>query len=265
MNVRRAYASVSFGQVHYRYGGDTSQPVMVLLHQTPSDSAMYEALMADLGDDVHALAPDTPGMGLSDAVTGELTIPALADALVEFLDAINIDRAVVFGHHTGAAIAAEIAARQPTRVRALVLSGPTLLDATQKSSLAGTADEIRRELREPNAAALWQRLRAKDPAASDAIVRREMANAFRIGSAYADSYDAVIAHDMAAALDAVECPALAVAGSEDPLIDSLDATLRRVQNGRRAEIPGARSFVCETHCSAVTTLLRDFLHAELAA
>ena len=42
--------------------------------------------MLALANDYRLYAPDTPGMGLSDPVAGEMTIDALADGIVEFLD-----------------------------------------------------------------------------------------------------------------------------------------------------------------------------------
>ena len=68
MNVARGYTTTSFGQVHYRFAGTPGKPVVVFLHQTPSDSAMYEDLMRELADDYRLFAPDTPGMGMSDPV-----------------------------------------------------------------------------------------------------------------------------------------------------------------------------------------------------
>ena len=102
MSVHRGYAAVSFGQVHYRYAGRGDKPVLVLLHQTPSTSEMYVELMQALEQDFRLLAPDTPGMGMSDMIDGELTIAGLADSIAEFLDEIGIDHCFVFGHHTGA-------------------------------------------------------------------------------------------------------------------------------------------------------------------
>ena len=46
--TRRAYIDVGGRQVHYRHCGEREMPVLLLLHQTPSSSAMYLPLMDKL-------------------------------------------------------------------------------------------------------------------------------------------------------------------------------------------------------------------------
>ena len=82
MSIGRAYANCSYGQVHNRYAGTPGAPPLVLLHQTPSTSAMYETLMQRLAGDFRLIAPDTPGMGLSDPTAPQFSIAGAAMASV---------------------------------------------------------------------------------------------------------------------------------------------------------------------------------------
>jgi len=59
--IRKAYADTSGGQCHYRYQNGTGDPV-VFLHQTPSSSQMFEAIMVRLQDH-STYAIDSPGFG----------------------------------------------------------------------------------------------------------------------------------------------------------------------------------------------------------
>ncbi|SFU91589.1 alpha/beta fold hydrolase [Halomonas korlensis] len=70
--------------------------------------------------------PDLPGHGKSDTPEAPLNVLGLADALIDWLDAMGIARVDLVGHSMGCQIAADAAVRFPTRVRRLVLIGPTI-------------------------------------------------------------------------------------------------------------------------------------------
>lgn len=264
MTVRRAYAAVSFGQVHYRYAGTPGKPVVVLLHQTPSTSEMYENLMMALAADYRLIAPDTPGMGLSDPVADPLTIAGLATGIAEFLDEVGVDRYYLFGHHTGASIAVQIAAVHPRHIEAVALSGPTLLSDELRARLPEMASAIPARADGAHLQGMWQRIHSKDESAPMDIIERETINGIQLGDRYAAAYDAVVEQDFAAALRALTCPVLVFAGTGDPLYGQLDAALRQLGNGRKESIADAKTFVCETHCPQVAGLLRDFFSGEAA-
>ncbi|WP_458686265.1 alpha/beta fold hydrolase [Nocardia tengchongensis] len=63
--VRHHTIEVQGLPVFYREAGDPTRPTLVLLHGFPSSSAMFAALMRDLGDDFHLIAPDHVGFGRS--------------------------------------------------------------------------------------------------------------------------------------------------------------------------------------------------------
>jgi len=264
MSVHRGYAAVSFGQIHYRYAGAGDKPVLVLLHQTPSTSEMYVDLMQVLEQDFRLLAPDTPGMGLSDSMTGEMTIADLADGIAEFLDEIGVDHCLVFGHHTGASIAAELAARQPQLVSAIALSGPALLNDELRAKLKTAAATIPVSDDGSHLQLMWDRISGKDAEAPLSIVQRETMNGFQLGERYSEAYAAVIEHDFATTAASVQCPALVFAGTLDPLIGQLDAAFELLQQGSKTTIANARTFVCETHKTEVADLLKNFFPREAA-
>ena len=254
----RGYTKASFGQIHYRYAGTAGRPALVLLHQTPSTSAMYEDLMLALASDFGLLAPDTPGMGLSDPVAGKMTIDALVDGIIEFLDELRIDRCFVFGHHTGAAIAAQLGARHPDRVNALALSGPPLIDAALRSKLPEVAAQPPIEEDGSHLVQRWRRICQMDQDVPLEIAHRETLNAIALDDRYSAAYEAVMAHDVEGTLAALTCPVLVFAGIRDVLYPQLNSALTLLANGSKREIADAGTFVCETHCDEVAALLRAF-------
>ena len=68
--ARRGYTDCRFGQLHYIRAvpatGVTSRPPLILLHQNPSSSVEYEALLKVMATDREVVAFDTPGNGMSD-------------------------------------------------------------------------------------------------------------------------------------------------------------------------------------------------------
>ncbi len=136
---KRRYADVSFGQIHYRIAGPgpaAEGPVLLLLHQSPRTSAEYADLIDTLARDFTVIAPDNPGNGMSDPLPDEIpAMAAYAAALVEFFDAIGLDRACIYGFHTGASIATATAALYPDRVTFAVAHGLSVFRGPERDDL----------------------------------------------------------------------------------------------------------------------------------
>lgn len=121
--IRRAYASVVMGQLHYAEAG--AGVPLLLMGETPRSHRFFEPLLPLLAPAVHAIAVDLPGLGNSHGLPQPMSVRALAACMAEFLDALGIGRAHVFGMHTGNKVAAALAADWPDRVDRLVLAGQT--------------------------------------------------------------------------------------------------------------------------------------------
>ncbi len=121
MSMRRAYASIRGGQVHYVEAGQG--PVLLLMHSAPRSSRAYRFLLPLLAPHFRCIAPDLPGFGQSDPLGGPVTMEALGAAMVEFLGSMGIARAHVFGYHTGNKVAAAMAANHPDAVERVILCG----------------------------------------------------------------------------------------------------------------------------------------------
>lgn len=122
MIVRRSFADLPERQVHYRHAGE-GRP-LVMIHASPGSAKQLEHKIALFSKSRRVIAPDTPGNGDSTPLT--LAAPAIPDyaaALVEFLDVMKIDRCDIYGTHTGANIALELAVLSPERVGKVVLDG----------------------------------------------------------------------------------------------------------------------------------------------
>lgn len=136
--IRRGFVDIAEGQIHYREAGQRlpGRPSLVLIHASPGSALTLAPLLRAFGAYRHVIAPDTLGNGDSSAPGGcAVRVADLADAHLRALDALGIERFDLYGTHTGASIASEIAIAQPQRVRALVLDGIGLYGAQEQAEL----------------------------------------------------------------------------------------------------------------------------------
>lgn len=261
--IRRGYITLACGsQIHYRRCGEPAAPTLVLLHQTPSTSQMYEALMLALSDQFDMIALDTPGFGQSDGLDGEFSIAGAAAQLAEAVGKLHIGPVFWFGHHTGAALALQVATDAAEQVAALAMSGPCLLDQSLRERLPQVAAPFAVAADGSHLNEVWNRMRGKDADADLSIIQREACAGLLAGEAYPQAYKSVVELDTQAQLKALQCPTLVFAGTEDPLYGQLADAHALLANGQKAEIPGARTFVCERQTGKVATLLSQFFGAQ---
>lgn len=126
----RGYARGPHGLVHYHDSGARVRPggaslPLVLLHQSPMSARQFDAALEPLAmRGIRSIAIDTPGFGESDPTPFVPRIEDWAGSIVAVLDHLDIARADLLGHHTGALLATEVALQAPDRVGRLVLNGP---------------------------------------------------------------------------------------------------------------------------------------------
>lgn len=120
--MKRGYADTPEGQIYYMTEGQ-GEP-LILLHATGS-SRQFWRLMPLLSKEYRVIAPDNLGEGNSDPIPPKVQIEDLARSYIHFMDALGIDKAHVFGLHTGNKIGTEMAAGWPNRVGGYILCGNT--------------------------------------------------------------------------------------------------------------------------------------------
>ena len=233
--------------------------MLLLLHQSPSTSAMYEPLMAALCDRYFLVAPDNPGFGGSDALAVGYGVGDIAASFADLLDVLEVQDCYVFGHHSGTAVAVQLAIDCPGRCKSLALSGPTLLDEAQRQSLPDQVSAFPVEQDGGHLLKMWQRIRAKDPLAALDLIQREVLSAIDSGEHYQGVYRAVCAQDFAALLPSLDCPVLVFAGDQDPLRGGVEPSLALLRDGHTATLPaGTTTYVCERQLDELMDTLEHF-------
>lgn len=131
----KGYVDSTEGQVHYRRMG-TGNP-LVLLHQVPSSSWMWEPLLEPLARRGYtAVAFDLPGYGMSDPPAAAPNVAYYARRIADAAAALGLERSGVVGHHTGGSVAIRLALDHPDEISGLVAYGLALLDADFSQRLA---------------------------------------------------------------------------------------------------------------------------------
>lgn len=110
-------------RVFYRAAGDTSAPVVLLLHGFPSSSFMFRELIPRLADHYRVIAPDLPGFGFTQVPPERryaYTFDGLARTMDAFTDALKINRYALYVFDYGAPTGFRLAVGHPDRVTAIV-------------------------------------------------------------------------------------------------------------------------------------------------
>lgn len=155
--LKRGFADVGSLQVHYRYGGSGTATPLVMIHASPGSSRQIAPVAALLANGRRVVTPDTAGNGDSDALPDSVpNIPGLAAHARAAIDKIVDGTIDLYGSHTGASIAMEIALAAPDKVRRLVIDGMGLYAADEQSDvLSRYAREILPDLEGTHLLKVW--------------------------------------------------------------------------------------------------------------
>lgn len=94
---------------------------VVFIHGFPFSQKMWEPQMDVMPNNIHAIAYDIRGHGLSVVGDGQYTIELFVDDLIALLNHIDVEKAILCGLSMGGYIALRAYERHPNRVRGLIL------------------------------------------------------------------------------------------------------------------------------------------------
>ncbi len=136
-------ATVLGFKLHYIEAG-SGTPV-VLLHGLGGDGSRWGPNIGELAKDFHVFALDQIGFGQSDKPLANYHTGMLAEFLVDFLNAVNVQKASLVGNSMGASVALYTAVHYPARVSAIVLAdGGGFRSAAAPAAAAPSAEALRR-------------------------------------------------------------------------------------------------------------------------
>ena len=117
------YAETAAGRLRYMSQGEGAETVL-LVHGFGGDLDNWLFNLDALAAGSTVVALDLPGHGPAPTPIPDASVPGLASAVVDFMDATGLGAAHLVGHSLGGAVALAIAASAPGRVRSVTLVCP---------------------------------------------------------------------------------------------------------------------------------------------
>jgi pimeloyl-ACP methyl ester carboxylesterase len=118
--ARHRFVQTPHGRIHYLDTGTTGTP-LILLHSNGMSAYEYQDVIAPLAKRHRVLAWDMPGHGDSEPIARHYTIGDYADAVIGFMDALEIKQAHVLGSSVGGSICIDLGSRYGKRIASLLI------------------------------------------------------------------------------------------------------------------------------------------------
>lgn len=262
--VKRAFADGRFGQIHYRIARP-ARPERVPLfcfHMSPGSSRMYGGILARMGTDRLAIAPDTIGFGESDPPPEPKAIEDFTQGMAELMDTLGIAQVDLLGMHTGSKIAVELARQRPQQVRRVAIYGAACFTDEE---LAAFREEFAGVPLSEDGSHLKTRWdlywKYRGPNMGVDLVQRELAESLRAGEKYSWGHRASFAYNMGERITAVTQPVLVLTAATDDLYRQSLRAPALLQNGKLIDLPADRfgQGCFDTEADEICKILRDFL------
>lgn len=276
--TRRRLLETPHGYMECREAGQGAP--LVLLHATPTSSAMYAELLPYLvdggtvaeGPGMHAMALSTMGYGSSDRPPAPYTtVREFSQSVVWGMDALGVERANVFATHTGAVVGVELAATWPERVAALILE-----EINDYNNEEGRAfHEGRHFHREPRAdgghlAELWSDLAVLGPSPSLRVSSERYLDTLRVNAPTpADTYlhmgwrgagpYTICRYPLWERLPLVGAPALVIHGVNSRIRPLHERVVAALPDGRGVLVPSRAVFTPNENPALLAGITLEFL------
>jgi len=261
VTLKKGYVDTRDGQVHYRFSeGEKGKPI-VFLHQTASSSQSYEKIMGLLEGERPMFAMDTPGFGQSFFPHETPTITYYVSILLEAIENLGVMAFHTFGHHTGAAIAAEMAATVPEKIETLMMVGPLWVSEEERRVKLDTViDPMVIKADGSHLMKIWKRVVGLDPDHPPGLCHREATDTLRAGERWHEAYIAVYNQDSYALYERIRCPILFLCGTNDPLFPFFNAVCDAYPNAKSSVLENCGTYAPDTCTERVAWEIREFLN-----
>jgi len=213
-------------------GPSTERAPLLLTHGFGASQAMWSPNLDALGGERRVITWDLPGHGAS-VETAELSHDRCVADMLELLDVLGVQRAVLGGMSLGGFLSLLFCARHPERVAALVLvdTGPGFRDGAAREAWNARAEGLADELDARGLAAL--------PAGPESATAEHAGGTGGLAAAAR----AILTQrdgEVFESLAAIVAPTLIVVGAEDDrFLAAADAMARRIPGASKVVIADA--------------------------
>lgn len=239
MSMRKNYVDTPHGQIHYRIKEGEGTPI-VCFHQTASSSAMFEKFAASYKGPETIIALDTPGFGGSFDADGMPSMAEYAAMLLDAIKGLGLGKVHLFGHHTGASLAIEIATSDPGRVASLMMIGPVVLTAEERQAFGGVYPqpfELKADGSHLNT--MWEYVASIGGDSDLDLHHREMVDTARAWNGHIKVYSKIWDQDFSALYEKITVPMLIMCAQKDILWPMFERAKEMRPDATAVEIPGS--------------------------
>ncbi len=257
------YAETPSGRIHFRDEGAGS--ACLLLHQTPRSLDEFAELQPLLAHNHRTIAMDMVGFGTSPTAPSPHTIELMAAGAVDLIESLGLDNVTVIGHHTGAAVAIEVAASRPDLTSALVLSSAPWTDAEFRIKHADGpgVDEAIAKTDGSHLTELWAMRAPFYPPNRPDLLDRFIRDALAPGLDPVEGHRACARYRMEERIGLVTAPVLMIGAAADPFaMPDLPRVREALTASRKVQtvvIEGGMIPLMETHAAEVADAIEVFL------
>lgn len=124
-------ASVTIGGMALNVQQDGVGPDVLLIHGCPGMKEDWDNLLPEIVGNYRVTSYDRPGFGNSEGSGIEYSMDQNADIALTLIDELGLENPVVVGHSYGAAVALNMALKQPNSMKAIVLVGAVPYEAAE--------------------------------------------------------------------------------------------------------------------------------------
>ena len=262
--------------IHYLDWGTEGKPPMVLLHGLRGHARVWEDVAESLCGDFHVYSVDQRGRGDTDhAPGGDYSTDAFVADVAGFVDAIGLDKFVLFGHSMGGRNSMAFAGKYPERLEALCI-----VDIGPKIEPAG-GNRITEELRNlppqfDSFEAALAHVQTGNRFASEPVMRRRLTGqtqtlpdgnlGWKFDPAIREQRingTAAPAVDLWPALEKITCPTLVVRGTETDLLtrETAQQMIDTLAQGSLVEIERAGHMVFEDNPADFIAAVKGWLNS----
>lgn len=263
--VRRGYAEMPFGQLHYLKGAPDGTPrgrPVLCLHASPRSGRDFGLIPEVLGRDRIVLAPDMPGLGGSSLPAAPMTIEDWAETMLGFLDRMHVDQVDVFGYHTGSVTAVALALAAPDRVnRVAAISLPLLGQTVREAQFDKIAPDLAVKADGSHLTSVWQKKWAyRGGTQTLPLFDAFMSDYVRAGPLAYRAYYALFGYPLETRLADVRQPML-VFNPKDEISQNTREAMALVQKGRLIDVDPWGYGMLDSHPDEIASHLRAHFDA----
>ncbi|MEJ2725244.1 MAG: alpha/beta hydrolase [Deltaproteobacteria bacterium] len=261
ISVKRGFVDTPKGQIHFAAAG-RGKPVL-FLHQTPRSWDEYRDVLPIVGRTYRAVAMDSVGFGDSYRPAEKASIDLYAQGVIAFMDALDIERTSLVGHHTGGVVAVEVAATYPERVEKLVLSSTPFVDAEdrERRKARPPIDEVETKEDGSHLTELWRRRLPFYPKNRPDLLRRFVLDALKVWDRVEEGHHAVNSYRMEEKVRLIKAPTLVLAGTEDSFsYPRMKPLAENIRGSTTVEVKGGMVPMVDQMPEAFAKVVLDFLN-----